>query len=85
LGTAGRLCFHEGFPDRAYTAAGTLVARSEPGAVLEDPAEIARRGVELARAVHSVCVHGDSPGAVDNARAVRGALEAAGFELRRFV
>ncbi|MGZ4459774.1 MAG: LamB/YcsF family protein [Nocardioidaceae bacterium] len=84
-GTAGRLCFHEGFPDRAYTAAGTLVARSEPGAVLEDPAEIARRGVELARAVHSVCVHGDSPGAVDNARAVRGALEAAGFELRRFV
>lgn len=78
----GREARREGFPDRAYTPEGRLVPRSEPGAVLSDTAEIARRAVELAAAVESVCVHGDEPGAVAHARAVRAALEEAGYELR---
>lgn len=78
----GRRVLREGFPDRAYTPEGRLVPRSEPGAVLSDGAEIAGRAVELAEAVDSVCVHGDHPGAVAHARAVRAALEAAGYTLR---
>jgi len=83
---AGRTVLHEGFPDRAYGPDGRLVPRSEPGAVLTDAAEIARRAVELATdtqpRIDSVCVHGDTPGAVDHARAVRRALESAGLVLR---
>jgi len=77
----GRETRREGFPDRAYTPEGRLVPRSEPGAVLSDALEIARRAVELAAAVESVCVHGDEPGAVRHAQAVRAALEESGFEL----
>ena len=83
---AGRTVLHEGFPDRAYGPDGRLVPRSEPGAVLTDAAEIAGRAVELATdtqpRIDSVCVHGDTPGAVDHARAVRRALESAGLVLR---
>jgi UPF0271 protein len=83
---AGRAVLHEGFPDRAYGTDGRLVPRSEPGAVLTDAVRIAQRAVELATGteprIDSVCVHGDTPGAVDHARAVRQALEAAGLELR---
>jgi UPF0271 protein len=82
----------EGFADRGYTAAGTLVSRREPGAVLHDATEVAERAVRMAveghvlavdgtpvsLAIDSVCVHGDTVGAVDLARAVRAALEAAG-------
>jgi 5-oxoprolinase (ATP-hydrolysing) subunit A len=88
----------EAFADRAYRADGTLVPRSEPGAVLHDPEEIGRRvvglvlegrvpardGSDLVLAPDSVCVHGDSPGAVSIARAVRAGLEAAGVALRAF-
>lgn len=81
---AGREVRHEGFPDRAYTAEGRLLPRSEPGAVLDDPEQIAARAVELAARVHSVCVHGDSPSAVASARAVRRALEDAGFDVQPF-
>jgi UPF0271 protein len=84
---AGRAAWHEAFPDRGYveTARGPRLApRGEPGAVVTDPHEIARRAVGLAAAVDSVCVHGDGPHAVAAARAVRAALEAAGFELRAF-
>lgn len=80
----GRESVHEGFPDRAYTPEGRLVPRDEPGAVVADPTVIAARAVAMARAgeVSSVCVHGDSPGAVSAARAVRTALAGAGFEVR---
>jgi UPF0271 protein len=78
---AGRRVVHEGFPDRGYTAEGGLLPRDEPGAVLEDSEEIARRAVELAASVGSLCVHGDTPGAVAHARAVRAALEASGHVL----
>lgn len=79
---AGRTVFFEGFPDRAYGQDGQLVPRSEPGAVLGDGEVIAARGVELAARVDSVCLHGDNPGAVAHAHAVRLALEAAGWSLR---
>ena len=78
----GREVRREGFPDRAYTEEGRLRPRDEPGAVLDDPTLIAARAVELAVEVESVCVHGDTPGAVGHAHAVRVALEAAGYRLR---
>lgn len=87
---AGRRTLVEGFPDRGYTAdGGGLLPRTEPGAVLQDADLVARRAVALATGagpapvpVDSVCVHGDTPGAVAHARAVRRALEAAGLRLR---
>jgi UPF0271 protein len=79
---AGRRTLHEGFPDRAYGADGRLVPRGQPGAVITDVAAVARRAVELAGRVDSVCVHGDSPAAVAHAKAVRRALTSAGFELK---
>ncbi|MBD3914594.1 LamB/YcsF family protein [Nocardioides hwasunensis] len=71
----------EGFPDRGYSDDGGLLPRDRPGALVTDPEVIAARAVALAREVDSVCVHGDSPGAVDAARAVRRTLEAAGVGL----
>lgn len=84
---AGRATYAEGFPDRGYTDEGRLVPRDQPGALVEDPARIARNAVALARSgdVASVCVHGDSTGAVRNAAEVRRSLEDAGFNLRPFV
>lgn len=83
-GADGRQVWREGFPDRGYTAEGRLVPRDEPGALVEDPDDVARHAVRLAGRVDSVCVHGDSPGAVAAAAAVRRALEAAGLELSPF-
>jgi UPF0271 protein len=88
----------EAFADRGYTATGTLVPRAEPGALLTDPAEVAARVVRLVRegrvtavdgsdvevVADSVCVHGDSPGAVAMARAVRAALSGAGVQVVAF-
>ena len=79
---AGRTVWTEGFPDRGYGADGRLLPRDVAGAVLDDPAAVAGRAVELAGLVDSVCVHGDNPGAVASARAVRRALEGAGWTLR---
>jgi len=95
---AGLTVVHEAFADRAYTPEGTLVSRRLPGAVLHDPAEIAARcvamaagepvrdveGGELTLAPGSICVHGDTPGAVGIARQVRAALTAAGVALTPF-
>lgn len=83
----GRSAHHEGFPDRAYTPEGRLVPRDQPGALHEDPVVIASRALEMARSwdIASVCVHGDSPGAVRSATEVRRVLEAAGLTLRSFV
>lgn len=84
---AGRRTVHEGFPDRGYTEEGRLVPRDEPGALVEGAEAVAENAVRMARTgeVASVCVHGDSPGAVDTARRVRAALEAAGVRLRAAV
>ena len=88
----------EAFADRAYRPDGRLVSRREPGAVLQDPAAIAERvatmvtsgqvtaidGSRIKVSVESVCVHGDSPGAVQIATAVRDRLEAGGADVRAF-
>jgi UPF0271 protein len=88
----------EAFADRAYNPDGTLVSRSLPGAVLEDPAQVAEHVLRMAtesavRAVdgsvlkiraESICVHGDSPGAVEMATAVKDALAAAGVTIAAF-
>lgn len=79
---AGRTTLLEGFPDRDYTPQGRLRPRDQPGAVIEESDRIAARAVELAPRVDSVCVHGDTPGAVGHARAVRAALQRDGWELR---
>jgi UPF0271 protein len=76
----------EGFPDRRYRADGSLVPRSEPDAILHDPAEMGSQAFRLiARGrVATLCIHGDDPRAVENARLVRQVLEAAGFAVRSF-
>jgi len=78
---AGRTVWHEGFPDRGYTAEGLLVPRTSPGALVTEEAAIVANALELAGRVDSLCLHGDSPGAVAHARAVRSALERAGWTL----
>jgi UPF0271 protein len=86
-GQEGRAAYREGFPDRGYDGTGRLLPRGRPGALVEDPDEVAERAVRMARSgeVASVCVHGDSPGAVTTAWRVRVALERAGFRLAPFV
>ncbi len=74
----------EGFADRAYRPDGTLVPRSEPGAVHDDLATVVAQAVRLAADVDSVCVHGDTPGALELARAVRTGLEESGLTLQAF-
>jgi UPF0271 protein len=95
---SGLRVVHEAFADRAYRSDGTLQPRDQPGAVLHDPDVVARRSVALAQrepiedvegqvlhvAAASVCLHGDTPGAVDIARRVRQALDDAGVTLASF-
>lgn len=82
--SAGLDFFREGFADRAYAADGSLVPRSVEGAVLTDPDEVAARAVALVPGIDSLCVHGDTPGAVALAAATRTALAEAGIEVRAF-
>jgi UPF0271 protein len=95
---AGLTAVPEAFADRSYTPQGHLVSRRLPGAVLHDPDLIAARCVELARTgtvravdgslvevgARSLCIHGDTPGAVEIAQRVRAALLEAGVVLRAF-
>lgn len=82
---AGIPCAAEGFADRAYTAEGTLVPRTQAGAVLHGEAIVEQaRTLAAGSGVRSVCVHGDSPTAVEDARAVRAALLDAGVSLSPF-
>jgi UPF0271 protein len=88
----------EAFADRGYTDEGRLVPRDQPGAVLTDPAVVAARAVAMVAdgvvetvsghlvelTPRSVCVHGDTPGAVRLATAVKEALSQAGVTLARF-
>jgi len=92
---AGLAVAAEIFADRAYTDAATLVPRSQSGAVLHEPEAVlahvlrmldadgivARSGKVLPTPMHSICVHGDTPGAVENARCLRAALEGRGWQL----
>jgi UPF0271 protein len=73
----------EGFADRGYADETSLIPRDQPGALITDPDAAAAQAVRLlAAGVDSICIHSDSPGALDLARAVRAALEAAGAEVR---
>ena len=86
----------EAYADRAYTPDGLLVSRSLTGAVIEETDDVVARCVRLARAgkivaidgsvLHSdatsICLHGDTPGALDLARAIKGSLEEAGVAVR---
>ena len=66
----------EGFADRAYEADGTLRSRKLPGALITDPQAAAAQAVRIAREgkAETICVHGDTPGAVEILRACREAL-----------
>lgn len=89
----------EAFADRAYTPDGQLVSRREQGSVLHDTQLIARRMLQLAHEgtleaidgstikidAQSICVHGDSPGAVAIAQEIRRAFEADGITVRPFL
>jgi UPF0271 protein len=86
----------EAFADRVYEKDGTLRSRGLPGAVMTDPQTVAAQAVRIARdgvltaadgtevrlRADTLCLHGDTPNAVALARAVRGALEAAGVAVR---
>jgi 5-oxoprolinase (ATP-hydrolysing) subunit A len=95
---AGMKVAREGFVDRAYEPDGTLQSRSVAGAVLTDPADAARQALSFVRdggvtavdgsflklEVDTLCVHGDTPGAADIARAVRDALNGAKIKVAPF-
>jgi len=95
---AGLASVSEGFADRGYRPDGTLVPRTEPGALVTQPGEVTARAVRMATSgqvvavdgttvetrVSSICVHGDTPGAVDLAQRVRVALSAAGVNVAPF-
>ncbi|MFF9565272.1 LamB/YcsF family protein [Leifsonia sp. NPDC014704] len=95
---AGVRFVREAFVDRGYRSDGTLVPRTEPGALLSDDGEIAARAVRMVTEgrvvaadgtdihveVDSLCVHGDTPGAVAMALAVRDAIGAAGVSVEPF-
>ncbi len=97
-GDASAGVYLEGFADRAYRADGTLLPRGKPGAVITDVDEVVARallmavdqrvialdGTVLPHPVDSICLHGDTTGAVALARAVRSALVDAGVTLRPF-
>ena len=92
---AGLRTASEVFADRAYRADGTLVPRTQPGAVIHDEEVVVQRVVAMVREgavvaedgsrvtlrVDTICVHGDTPGAAQLAARVRAALEAAGMDV----
>ncbi|AWW40668.1 MULTISPECIES: LamB/YcsF family protein [Streptomyces] len=95
---AGLPAVPEAFADRAYTEQGTLVPRGQEGAVVTDPDTVVGRSVSLARSgtvtarsgaridvrARSLCLHGDTPGAVELARRVRRRLEESGVRVEAF-
>ncbi|MFD5838133.1 LamB/YcsF family protein [Streptomyces collinus] len=97
-GKAGLPVVTEAFADRAYTDAGTLVPRTLEGAVVTDPDAVVERSLGLARSgevvsrsgmrvevrARSLCLHGDTHGAVELARRVRERLEASGVRVEAF-
>lgn len=93
---AGLRTAREGFADRAYQADGTLVPRSQPGAVIHDPETVVRRALRMVRegtveaidrsrvplVIDTLCVHGDTPGAAELAARIRHALADAGVRVK---
>jgi 5-oxoprolinase (ATP-hydrolysing) subunit A len=95
---AGLPSAREGFIDRGYSPDGTLVARGTPGALITDPVEASERvlrlveegrlravdGTDLELQIDSLCIHSDTPGAVEVLARVRADLEKAGVTIRSF-
>lgn len=95
-GQAGLQAANEIFADRGYNCDGTLMSRKQPGAIIHDPQEAAERIVKILLngslitqqgsafpvCADTVCLHGDTPGAVEMAKAVRGALLNAGIAIK---
>lgn len=87
---------YEAFPDRAYTHEGTLVSRREAGALIQDPEQVAQRALTMATGrkvvaidgstidlnAQTLCVHGDTPVAVDLVRSIRELLESEGVSVK---
>jgi len=87
---------HEVFADRTYQPDGALTSRKLPNAMVRDPREAAARvvrmvkegrvksenGTDVVVRADTVCIHGDSPGALDFAKTIREELEKAGIEIR---
>jgi len=87
---------YEAFPDRAYTPEGTLVSRRQPDAVIKEPEKVAERalkmakegkvsaadGTEISLEAQTLCVHGDTPGAVNLVKQIRESLESDGVEVK---
>ena len=87
---------YEAFPDRAYTPEGNLVSRREPGAVIQEPQEVARRALRMATEgvviavdntsipieAQTLCVHGDTPTAVDLVKNIHETLEKEGVSVQ---
>ncbi|RQS64224.1 LamB/YcsF family protein [Burkholderia sp. Bp8963] len=92
---AGLAAVEEVFADRGYRADGTLVPRSEPGALVDDESEVIARTLDMVRNqrvravsgewvalnAQTVCLHGDGPHALAFARRIRAALDAAGIDV----
>lgn len=77
----GSYAIKEGFADRRILPNGTLAPRTDPGAVLREPGEVAAQALMLAPKVDTLCLHGDTPGCLEFAEAVARALRDAGWEL----
>ncbi len=72
----------EAFADRRYEPNGSLRPRNRAGALITDPAAAAAQALRLAASVRTLCVHGDTPGALEILDSVRAALQEAGIALR---
>ena len=91
---AGLRIANEGFPDRNYNPDGTLVSRKQGNAIIQSSGEVSAHAAQLAQngiefggrrvKVETLCIHGDHPDAVQNAKQVRDALEKAGIEVVEF-
>ena len=95
-GEVGLKVVYEAFPDRAYTPEGTLVSRRQAGAVIKDPKRVAERALKMAKEgkviasdgteiplmAQTLCVHGDTPGAVNLVKQIRDLLESEGIEVK---
>lgn len=88
----------EAFADRAYTNQGRLVSRKQPGAVIHEVGQVAERvlqmvkdksiksidGIDVPISAQTICVHGDTPGAVEMIKTIKGKLEQYGVQLQAF-
>jgi UPF0271 protein len=87
------------FADRAYDPDGSLTSRTKPGSVIHDTPKVVARAITMVRdkrvvavdgstislTADTICLHGDTPGAADHAKAVRRGLEGAGIEVRALI